>query len=93
MEAMSHFINENLKGKFGNKDKLYCSYHPGPIKRTQRCIGKSETDYADKNFPTVAQIGDIVRGTLNFDDCLSMLAALKLFIKIVKSQNTCLKVF
>jgi len=60
-------------------------YRAGPVKTRQRCQAKSETDYADRDFPTVANITDFIRCTFVCKSPKVALDAMETFLQKVNS--------
>ena len=56
-----------------------------------RCQAKAETDYADREYPTTAQIIDFIRCSLEFSSPTDLLNGMNIFVNAVNSGKTCLK--
>ena len=51
----------------------------------------AETDYSNEKWPTSANIWDIIRRSLIYDNCDDLMASLNNVLKRLKKQNTVLK--
>ena len=57
----------------------YGKVHKGPVKGADRCIAKTESDYGGCDFPRSAQIIDVIRCSVTFDDIPSFKKGLDAF--------------
>ena len=95
MILKAHLINEQFHFVMQDnilkqwKDKFF--YRAGPVKRIERAQRKSESDYAGNQFPSAAHVVDMVRGSVCWDDCDTLLQGLKDVIKNINKGDTCLK--
>eukprot|EP01083_Nonionella_stella_P039580 107637_1 len=67
--------------------KFNAVYKEGPVKLLSRCQAKAEVDYKNEKFPTSANVLDINRCSLIFEDIGAMLKGLKLFDEAVRNHN------
>ena len=62
-------------------------YTSGPVKKISRAQAKAESDYALCPFPTSANVIDLIRGTVVYPDCKTLMHGLNGIINKIKNNN------
>ena len=89
--ANNKTFHQAMQDEFGrNSPSLY--FAPAPVKQYDRCLIKSNTDYGDRDYPSVACIVDFLRCSVTYSSLSEMLAGIKNFRdKIDNGEIKCLK--
>ena len=91
--SLNQLYHTTMKNEILSKlpSSVNYKYTAGPLKQHERMVTKSESDYAAKPFPCGAHVLDIIRCTITFDDCKSLITALNHIIKFINKGDTCIK--
>ena len=69
----------------------FATYTKGPLKKMNRCQAKAEKDYAFRKFPHTACVLDIIRCSIVYPTCESLINGIKLLENAILKGNTPLK--
>ncbi len=73
-----------------SKSRKIIHFKRGPIKLYERSKAKTQNDYGAERFPTSAKVGDMVRCSLVFEDCMDCVEAVEHLINSAKSKKSCI---
>ena len=83
------YAHEN-NGKF-QRAMMYAvnngKYSGGPVKKFERCLVKSNTDYVEQEYPSVACIQDFMRCSFTYDSVGSLLSDVNSLVKTINDSN------
>lgn len=87
---IAHFIDNEFQRQIKQmmENVNGCKVQRGPLKTIERCLIKTETDYAQCEFPKTAKVLDIVRCSIKFDKSKDLLNGLQHIIDTIESQTT-----
>ena len=84
-QSVTYMVKESRKG----------SYKAGPIKQLERSQAKAESDYALRPFPTSANVIDLLRGSVTYQDCSSLVEGVKSLKEMIdgnkNGRNGCIR--
>ena len=88
--AMNVMFQSDMKKLFGQieqKINKSISFQAAPVKKYDRCIVKSNTDYQNEEFPSCASIVDLLRCSVCFNDVETMLQTLDAFCDLIYDEK------
>ena len=78
-------LNEVFTNKLAKLEKIQCKFAKAPVKKYERCIIKSQTDYRTQDFPRSASIADFLRCSVTFKNVEDLYNALIRVMSLVKN--------
>ena len=93
--SLNEPFQKTMKNMIVNNSEMGngCLFKAAPIKQLSRAQAKAESDYAACPFPTSSHVLDLIRCSLVYDDCDSLMSGIKTFRKIIQQdvKNGCVK--
>ena len=86
-KTLNDSFHQSMRKMISKLNNNKCSYKAGPIKQLERAQAKAESDYASKPFPTSSHILDLLRGSLTYTDCNSLMKGVE-SVKEMIEENT-----
>ena len=82
-------INDNESDS--NSNILNYEYKEGPLKDISRCQAKSESDYSDRPFPNSANLIDIIRCSIVYENSIDLVNDMNNIKNRIDKGDTCIK--